>query len=640
MSERLAKTVAIDLPPRPGLTIEALYRHAIGVQKFLQVLNQSMPVGVAGGGFELTKMLDVSEVAPADNEGLIYNADAEEFQFMAISSMAEIMELDDIGDVNTTGALDGQIIHYDEGTSMWILSDQPSSGDVPFWDGSQWTMVNPSTFTEAIGLDDLNDVTLTTDPPVVVTYLRHAGSGEWTNGTVADLVSDLQEQIPFSDLSDVDTTGAANTNLLQFNGTNWVDVSITAVAGAIDLDDLNDVDTTGVSTDDVLAFDGQSWVPVSPNTIMELNDLTDVVITNVQQDDFLFYDPGSGGWVNKDIPTLFDFFSLGDLADTNLTGEINGSILQKGIGSNWVVNTTAPTSNYTLIWNGLQWEAGQVVSGTLASSSVVAGKIANNAIVGPELRPNSVTTTNITNLNVTTAKINDLAVTTAKINDLGVTTGKIANLAVTNGKLGADSVTGDKIIDDAVDTEHIVADAVGNAEIDWGTTGNQVDADDVPYDDPSAVTSETDVEGALDSLLNYSHAVPVTYCFRGRGNLASSSTKVGIIDNEGSDSATRVPSGYTLYVLSFVANFQTGSTATTYDVDAIIEIIGDTDVTLGSIETTDTSTKKFIEGVGTVASPLATLTQTTEFNLGFVNNSSAALGGDNVVFFMSGVLVA
>jgi hypothetical protein len=63
----------------------------------------------------------------------------------------------------------------------------------------------------------------------------------------------------------------------------------------------------------------------------------------------------------------------------------------------------------------------------------------------------------------------------------------------------ADGIGSSQIADNAIDTEHLADDAVGSAEIDWGTSTNQINAASVPTGTAWEGTA-TDVDGALEEL--------------------------------------------------------------------------------------------------------------------------------------------
>lgn len=138
------------------------------------------------------------------------------------------------------------------------------------------------------------------------------------------------------ELGDVDTTTAAPTNgdVLQYDGANWVPVDETVVApvqsvhgrtgavvsaeGDYDLDELGDVDLTSTppSNTDVLQYDGANWVPVAASTIGG--------VTSV------FGRTGAVTATEGD----YDLDELGDV-DLTTTAPVTNDVLQYD-GTNWV----------------------------------------------------------------------------------------------------------------------------------------------------------------------------------------------------------------------------------------------------------------------------------------------------------------
>ena len=97
-----------------------------------------------------------------------------------------------------------------------------------------------------IGLNDLNDVTLST--MAVGQVLRYDGS-KWVNAKLS--------------LSDIQMPAASNGQVLKFNGTEWVAAADDKGTTINSLNDLSDVDTTGKTNGQALVYDSQSgkWKP-------------------------------------------------------------------------------------------------------------------------------------------------------------------------------------------------------------------------------------------------------------------------------------------------------------------------------------------------------------------------------------------
>jgi hypothetical protein len=71
---------------------------------------------------------------------------------------------------------------------------------------------------------------------------------------LASTLAALAAQV-MDDHADVSSAGAANGELLIYNGSNWAN-------GLLAINGLSDVDTTGLVADDLLSWNGSNWVPV------------------------------------------------------------------------------------------------------------------------------------------------------------------------------------------------------------------------------------------------------------------------------------------------------------------------------------------------------------------------------------------
>lgn len=136
--------------------------------------------------------------------------------------------LADLSDTNINTPSDGQMLYYNS-VGGWYNADAP---------------LIPQNF------EDLSDVSFTTlaDGDVAV---YDAGTNDWVNAA------------PTLDwLNDVVVPSPATDDVLQFDGTNWVNVAPSAAVPTGTLDSLSDVNVGGAATDDTLQFDGTNWVNV------------------------------------------------------------------------------------------------------------------------------------------------------------------------------------------------------------------------------------------------------------------------------------------------------------------------------------------------------------------------------------------
>ena len=131
------------------------------------------------------------------------------------------------------------------------------------------------------------------------------GDGSWANiptrgGYVAfagkEALPEVKPVYSLDDLTDVNATTPANGDIIQWDGSEWVNTQLPD-AGAQDLDDLADVDTTGASANDILTYNGSTWEAAeAPDTDLanaSINDLSDVRTTDGGG-------PRSGGLRNRD----------------------------------------------------------------------------------------------------------------------------------------------------------------------------------------------------------------------------------------------------------------------------------------------------------------------------------------------------
>ena len=225
----------------------------------------------------------------------------------------------DLSDVSVTGIADGEFLVYDASTTTWLPGTEqdpniqafarnanplPTCGvdEVLKADGTSLSCVNDAgSGSSAIALNALSDVTLT--GPVANEILAFDGTG-WVNqvetdpgvetfakntlptcgvnqvlkgnGTSLSCVNDAGSSasaIAFGDLSDVDTTGAANGKIIKHDGTNWkvADEDVQAFAKTANA-------LVNCSAGEVLTADGTSitCTPDTAGSTSSLGDLTDV----------------------------------------------------------------------------------------------------------------------------------------------------------------------------------------------------------------------------------------------------------------------------------------------------------------------------------------------------------------------------
>lgn len=167
--------------------------------------------------------------------------------------------------------------------------------------------------------------------------VKIANAADWPSANAAgvlknDGAGDLSwEGVGLDDLTDVSITSPVLTNLLRFNGTNWVNVAPSVVAGDINLDDLADVSAAGPSDHDLVAWNS-----------------------------------GTSMWSKTTITDLADLLSINHIGDVTITGATNGQVLTYN-GSAWV-NSALPAS-VASAESGLKVVRGVVVNGVKNAGS-------------------------------------------------------------------------------------------------------------------------------------------------------------------------------------------------------------------------------------------------------------------------------
>jgi len=144
------------------------------------------------------------------------------------------------------------------------------------------------------------------------------------------------------DMTDVDTTTTtpSNTDVLQFNGSDWVPVGVDTV-GRTNFYALDDTPAnyTGSGGYSVRVNSGATALEFVEST---LENLSDVVISSIADGDYIKWDNTNSQWVNA-APQTIDIDDLSDV-DTTTTAPTNGQVLEWD-GTNWVPATnTSPST--------------------------------------------------------------------------------------------------------------------------------------------------------------------------------------------------------------------------------------------------------------------------------------------------------
>lgn len=213
--------------------------------------------------------------------------------------------LADLTDTNIVTPSNGQMLYYNT-VGGWYNDDAPI---IP----QNW--------------EDLNDVSFTTlgDGDVAV---YDSGTNEWINAEpTLDWLNDVVVPSPSTD------------DILQFNGTNWVNVAPGAAVPTGTLDSLSDVVASTPATGDVLKFDGTDWVNAH---------IGRTIITDWSFRDAQALSTSSFAWKgNRFTPDVdVDLYALCYFGTIVANGVYQAAVIT-GTGTPGNVNTVTKSASYT-----------------------------------------------------------------------------------------------------------------------------------------------------------------------------------------------------------------------------------------------------------------------------------------------------
>ena len=268
-----AATYTLVLPTSAGSVDQVLKTDGSGN---LSWVDQS-----GGGATALNDLTDVNITAASTGEVLRYNGAAWVDAQLAyadlsgtptnVSSFANDSgyliditgePIDDLSNVSLTGVTTGDVLSYNG--ANWVNSAAPPAN------------------ISGSSINGLNDVDTSTSPPVNGDGLIwNSGSGQWEPGAVGT------GTVALNGLTDVTITSAATGEVLRYDGSTWVDAQLAysdlsgtpalapvATSGdyndltskpsiPVNINDLGDVTVTNVTSGEILEYDGSAWVNVA-----------------------------------------------------------------------------------------------------------------------------------------------------------------------------------------------------------------------------------------------------------------------------------------------------------------------------------------------------------------------------------------
>lgn len=206
----------------------------------------------------------------------------------------EIAVFGPITGVDTSAYDVGDVLYIDPSNAGKFTDVQPAAPDLnlPI---AIVTRDNPSVgeifvrmYSQAHGLVELDDVNIAATPTDgdVLTY--DSGTDKWV--PEAPATATIPDEL--SDLTDVDTSAAADNYVLTYdNGTStWVAEAPATIPD--ELSDLTDVDTSGALDGDVLTYDNGTSTWVVDSTVVKSTDIRTIVsLTQTEYDGLGVIDP-------------------------------------------------------------------------------------------------------------------------------------------------------------------------------------------------------------------------------------------------------------------------------------------------------------------------------------------------------------
>ena len=329
-----------------------------------QVLKYDGEKWINGKGSSTT----VSDTAPANPESgdLWYDSTAlalfiyYQGGWVELNPDVQVEELSDLFDIEFANLIAGQVLKYDgekwingKGSSTTVgdtAPANPEAGDLWYdsvslslfiYYSSNWVELNPDTGAEE--LSDLTDINITT--PTNGQVLQYNGT-EWINATPAEAAGNASvtvSQTAPAGPTEGDLWFESDTaKTFIYYDSQWIEVGPQPGGGAQALTTKGDLLTRNTSSFARLAVGtngyflkadsttatGLTWSAIP--TINNLDDVGDVTITSATNGQFLKWN--GSAWVNDSIPTIN---TLDDVGDVTITSATNGDLL-KWNGSAWV----------------------------------------------------------------------------------------------------------------------------------------------------------------------------------------------------------------------------------------------------------------------------------------------------------------
>jgi len=287
----------------------------------------------------------------------------------------------------------GATLTYQASDDTWQFNK------IPEYNGAQLMVYGDS-------IDVLGNVDITTAAPTDGQALI------WDNANSKFIPGDSFSQSDFdtafalksvNDLSDVDTTGILDAQILKWNNAASQFEPATPVGV---LSDLSDVNNTSPTDGQVLKWDNLNsyWAPADDTIAATLGSIGNVNTTGVANNDLLYYNNSANEWQVENISTLgtqnafFDIYTADGVSNTYTLSQDPGSSAAVQV---FVDGVPQLTNNYTVVGTTLTLGGtptlGQTVEvkgyglalsiGTVADASITGAKLQDGTFTLAKLEP-------------------------------------------------------------------------------------------------------------------------------------------------------------------------------------------------------------------------------------------------------------
>lgn len=230
--------------------------------------------------------------------------------FFGDGSLISNITLNQLADVDSAGAIDGDALVWNAGTGRWVPAVGSGTGVV---EGSDYRI-------NIIAADS--------------SILVNTATGRIAGTFVGD--GDLITNIDINKIQNVSTFAPATSDILIFETDTWINAPL-------DLDRIKDVDVAAAVLGDVLFYDGTNWINIPADGLLKLGQ--DYNISIIGDDSTRIVDTTTGNVTGNFIGdgSLISNLELNQNTDVNILTPLNGQVLQYQSG-NWV-NTTLSLPN-------------------------------------------------------------------------------------------------------------------------------------------------------------------------------------------------------------------------------------------------------------------------------------------------------